>query len=71
MLLNAGMTGTYSTGYRSYSDEMKRTRQRWNGFAMSTDSIFTIVIGLQSRTAQLAAQRAIRLVAECHLGRGL
>jgi hypothetical protein len=48
--MSAGINITFNTGYRSYYQEMKRTRPAWNGIAMSPDQTFTIVVGpLQSR----------------------
>ena len=35
----------FNTGYRSYYEEMKRMKPEWNGFAMSLDQTFTIVVG--------------------------
>ena len=40
-----------NTGYRGYYEEMKRTRPAWNGFAMSPDQTFTIVVGPRPGTA--------------------
>ncbi len=48
-LRSAGMKIAFNTGYRSYYEEMKRTKPStkpfWNGFAMSPEQTFTIVIG--------------------------
>jgi tetratricopeptide (TPR) repeat protein len=49
-LQNAGMNAALNTGYRSYYDEMKRTKPAWNGFAMAPEQTFTIVVGGQPST---------------------
>jgi hypothetical protein len=41
----AGIDLAFNTGYRSYSQEMKRTRPGWNGIAMSPDQTFALVVG--------------------------
>ena len=46
-LTGAGMKVAFNTSYRSYYDEMKRTRPGWNGFAMSPEQTFTLVVGPQ------------------------
>jgi tetratricopeptide (TPR) repeat protein len=51
-LMNAGMKIAFNTGYRSYYEEMKRTKPTWNGFAMSPEQTFTIVVGPQPSTAR-------------------
>jgi tetratricopeptide (TPR) repeat protein len=49
-LMNAGMNIALHTGYRGYYQEMKRTNPAWNGFAMSPDQTFTIVVGRRPNT---------------------
>lgn len=44
-LTGAGMKVAFNTGYRNYYDEMKRARPTWNGFAMSPEQTFTLVVG--------------------------
>ena len=41
-----------NTGYRGYYQEMKRTNPTWNGFAMSPEQTFTIVVGRRPTTAR-------------------
>ena len=47
VLTSAGVGVAFNTGYRSYYQEMKQTRPAWNGFAMSPEQTFLIVVGPQ------------------------
>ena len=49
--VNAGMHIGLHTGYRGYFEEMKRANPTWNGFAMSPEQTFTIVVGRRPNTA--------------------
>lgn len=51
-LTNAGLHAAFNTGYRSYYQEMKRTKPAWNGFAMSPEQTFTLVVGRQPSPAR-------------------
>jgi tetratricopeptide (TPR) repeat protein len=51
-LMNAGMNVAFNTGYRGYYEEMKRTRPTWNGFAMTPEQTFTIVVGPRPSTTR-------------------
>jgi tetratricopeptide (TPR) repeat protein len=44
-LTTAGIRVAFNTGYRSYYEEMKRTRPAWNGFALTPEQTFTLVVG--------------------------
>ena len=41
----AGLSPTYSTGYREYYEEMVRTRPGFRGFPLAADQTFVLVIG--------------------------
>jgi hypothetical protein len=46
----SGLAVKYGSGYRAYSEEMKRKNPNWVGVPITSDQAFVIVIGPESPT---------------------